>query len=218
MNSAEDLFDLYESDLGIYEEVEEGFVPLDDRKRALVTGFINKGVDKLRGNVAKIEVAKQELANKQIPSHSIGKLVKDTTKTSKLVNNAQKARDRSTQERIAIIRKQLDLVTPKNNVKTFQRNDVEYVLDYLIDEGYTDSYDSATYILGAMSDDWLNEILEAFNPSDYQEYHRKNHLDSSDDRKQEEEDRYLDYLRSREDIRDKHNAARGVKKKRGSKK
>lgn len=36
---------------------------------------------------------------------------------------------------------------------------VEYVLDYLINEGYTDSYDSATYILEAMSDEWLDEIL-----------------------------------------------------------
>lgn len=142
------------------ETIIEGFVPLDDRKRALVTKFINKGIDKLKGNVSKIELAQKELANNQKPTHRIGSLVKDTKTTSRLVGNAQNARERTTQHRIDVTKKKLDLVTPKNSISKFQRDDVEYVLDYLIDEGYTDSYESAIAIVESMSDEWLEGIID----------------------------------------------------------
>jgi hypothetical protein len=38
--------------------------------------------------------------------------------------------------------------------------DVEYILDYLIDEGFTDSYESALAFVEAMSDEWLDEIID----------------------------------------------------------
>jgi hypothetical protein len=38
---------------------------------------------------------------------------------------------------------------------------VEYVLNYLIDEGFTDSYEGAEAILETMSDEWLEDIIEA---------------------------------------------------------
>jgi len=41
------------------------------------------------------------------------------------------------------------------------RDDVEYVLDYLIDEGFTDSYDSALVILETMSEQWLVDLIES---------------------------------------------------------
>lgn len=159
--------DDYDSAIKIYEsmsdewlkELVEGFVPLDDRKIDLVRGFIKKGVGKLEKNVDKITQAQNELANKRIPTHHIGKLVRDTKKTSKLVNNAQNAMDRSRQERIAILRKKLDLITPQNSIRKFQRNDVEYALDYLINEGLTDSYEGAEIILESMSDEWLKSII-----------------------------------------------------------
>jgi hypothetical protein len=37
---------------------------------------------------------------------------------------------------------------------------IEYVLNYLIDEGFTDSYEGAEAILETMSDKWLKEIIE----------------------------------------------------------
>lgn len=37
----------------------------------------------------------------------------------------------------------------------------EYVLDYLIDEGFADNTTSACYILESMSDEWLEAIVEA---------------------------------------------------------
>jgi hypothetical protein len=43
---------------------------------------------------------------------------------------------------------------------TTVEDSVEYVLDYLIDEGFTDSYKGAEAILETMSDEWLKEIIE----------------------------------------------------------
>ena len=53
-------------------------------------------------------------------------------------------------------------VRPGNKISQFQRNDVEYALDYLIDEGYATDYVSALNILEAMSDEWLDDISEKF--------------------------------------------------------
>jgi hypothetical protein len=54
----------------------------------------------------------------------------------------------------------------KNQVKQEREKrkaneDVEYVLDYLVNEGFTDSYDGAEAILETMSDEWLDSIIEA---------------------------------------------------------
>lgn len=42
---------------------------------------------------------------------------------------------------------------------TPEANAEEYVLEYLIQEGYTNSYESALRILGQMSENWLIQIL-----------------------------------------------------------
>ena len=39
----------------------------------------------------------------------------------------------------------------------------EFVIDYLVTEGYTDNYDSAISIYESMSDEWLDAILESTN-------------------------------------------------------
>lgn len=41
-----------------------------------------------------------------------------------------------------------------------RREDVEYLLDLLVNEGYTNSYESAAFILEAMSDEWFNSLIE----------------------------------------------------------
>lgn len=50
-----------------------------------------------------------------------------------------------------------------------------YAVHYLLDEGYANNKLSALKILEAMSDEWLDQILEKFNSSDYEEYHQKDH-------------------------------------------
>jgi vacuolar-type H+-ATPase subunit H len=93
----------------------------------------------------------------------------------------------------------------------------EFVIDYLISEGYTDNYDSAAIIYESMSDEWMYDILEAFKDTDYKEYYKNNHIDPHDDGGERDDAEYNDYINSRRDHRDQHNARRGVKKKRGAK-
>lgn len=44
-----------------------------------------------------------------------------------------------------------------NTIKRFQRE--EYILEYLLDYGYTDTYENAIEIYESMSDDWMMQIL-----------------------------------------------------------
>lgn len=46
-----------------------------------------------------------------------------------------------------------------NTIKKFTREELEYILDVLVYEGYVDDYDGAMVIMEAMSDEWLEGIL-----------------------------------------------------------
>lgn len=48
----------------------------------------------------------------------------------------------------------------KVTARRMRRTNEEYVSDYLVNEGYTDNYDSAISIYESMSDEWLDTILE----------------------------------------------------------
>ncbi len=50
-------------------------------------------------------------------------------------------------------------VNASNTIKRFRREDIEYILDYLVNEGYANSYESAAGICESMSDAWVNSIL-----------------------------------------------------------
>jgi len=41
--------------------------------------------------------------------------------------------------------------------------ELNFVLEYLVNEGYSDSYCGASKILNVMTEDWLNSILESIN-------------------------------------------------------
>lgn len=45
-------------------------------------------------------------------------------------------------------------------LKQLRKEDYEFILSYLIDEGYTDDLESAEIILENMSEEWLDEVLE----------------------------------------------------------
>jgi hypothetical protein len=95
------------------------------------------------------------------------------------------------------------------------KDDLDLVADYLFSEGFADTPEGAEVMAENISDNWVNEIIEKFNPKDYEEYHRTNHRErnQSDEWDAQERDRQD----SKGDIRDKHNMARGVRKKRGVK-
>lgn len=48
----------------------------------------------------------------------------------------------------------------------FTKEDLEYILDYLISEGYADTYDCAISILESMSDEWREDIIDEANALD----------------------------------------------------
>lgn len=49
---------------------------------------------------------------------------------------------------------------------SLNNEEVEYILDLLVVEGYTNSYESAACILEAMSDEWLGVIIEKLSKAD----------------------------------------------------
>ena len=96
------------------------------------------------------------------------------------------------------------------------KDQFDLVADYLFSEGYADSLDGAEVMAKNISDNWVNEIVEKFNPKDYNEYHQKNHVDDRD-QSDEWDAQEKDRQDSRGDIRDPHNQARNVRKKKGVK-
>ena len=53
-----------------------------------------------------------------------------------------------------------------NTIKRFNREDIEYILDYLVHEGYANSYESAVGICESMSIGWIEEIYEQMSAHD----------------------------------------------------
>lgn len=53
--------------------------------------------------------------------------------------------------------KEFDVNTKANTIKRFQRE--EFILEYLLDYGYADTYENAIEIYESMSDDWMIQIL-----------------------------------------------------------
>jgi len=89
------------------------------------------------------------------------------------------------------------------------------VAQYLFDEGYADSPDGAKVMSENISRQWMNEIIEKFNPTDYEEYYKKTHRERNQSDEWDAQEK--DWQDSQGDIRDKHNMARGVRKKKGAK-
>jgi hypothetical protein len=50
-------------------------------------------------------------------------------------------------------------VNAKNKIAKFQREELEYILDILVSEGFVTNYDEAACIIEAMSDEWIEDIL-----------------------------------------------------------
>jgi hypothetical protein len=97
-----------------------------------------------------------------------------------------------------------------------EKENFDDVVEYLFVEGFADTIESAEVMAENISEQWVDEIIEKFNPKDYKEYHQKNHIDDRD-QSDEWDAQEKDWQDSRGDIRDKHNMARNVRKKRGVK-
>lgn len=132
---------------------EKNFKPLSKDKKERVTGFLNRQMIKLKDYTNQADIAQDELKNPDYskpPKVKIGTLLKKMKTGSKLMSNAQQARKRTTEREEG-----------RNNIRKFKREDLEYILDTLISEGFAVDYDSAGCILEAMSDEWAIQILES---------------------------------------------------------
>ena len=131
---------------------EKNFKPLSKDKKERVTGFLNRQMIKLKDYSNQANIAQDELKNPDYskpPRVKIGTLLKKMKTGSKLMSNAQQARKRTTEREEG-----------RNNIRKFKREDLEYILDTLISEGFVVDYDSAGCILESMSDEWIGSLLD----------------------------------------------------------
>lgn len=131
---------------------EKNFKPLSKDKKERVTGFLNRQMIKLKDYSNQADIAQDELKNPDYskpPRVKIGTLLKKMKTGSKLMSNAQQARKRTTEREEG-----------RNNIRKFKREDLEYILDTLISEGFAVDYDSAGCILESMSDEWIGSLLD----------------------------------------------------------
>jgi hypothetical protein len=210
---------LFEAYLGVYEE----FVPLTPDKEEKVkerVGELFRDIQLSSGNVKSLR--KKPLAKfRPKVKNQISSNISTAKRKGKLVLNANDALIRSSVDREASARSKINQLKNqlgKNNIRKFNREELEYILDILISEGFAVDYDSAGCILEVMSDEWLGSLIdEKFNPDDYKEYHQKKHVDDDGDQSDKWDAQEKDWQASRGDIRDHHNQARNVKKEKGKK-
>jgi hypothetical protein len=132
MNTPSELFDFYETYLNMYEEA--------DKKKPKPTVLPRS---------RETDIGDQ--TTKGWNDRSMAELDWDEKQIKRPTNSAAQA---SRLRKIVGTQRRQDIESGVRN------EDVEYVLDYLIDEGFTDSYESAIEIVEAMSDEWLECIID----------------------------------------------------------
>jgi hypothetical protein len=172
MNSR-DIQNLSEAYLGIYSE---DFKELDPYKTELVQGRHSQ----LASEILKNRDEVKRLSKKPFARHRPGikqkiiDLVSQSKRKHKLAQNASDALIRSSVGRSAKIQKKIeDLKTqlPKNKIVPFHREELEYLISYLLDEGYAYDLSSAENIAIHMSEEWAYEILNEGSLADMLKAH-----------------------------------------------
>lgn len=157
---------LIETYLGIYED----FIPLTREKEKRVMSKIDNLVGDISRSAETVKKLRKKPLAKFRPSvkRKIASEIKDAKKAQGLVQKASDAVIRSSVDREAKAIKQMGgIQSPldaRSNIRRFHREEVDYIVDVLVSEGFVNDYKSAISILEAMSNEWLESILdEAFN-------------------------------------------------------
>jgi hypothetical protein len=156
--------DLVEAYLGIYEE----FKPLTPEKEKRVQNRVGELVRDIQVSSGNVKSLRKKPFAKFRPE--VKKQISSNISTAKrkqnLVQNASDSlirtsvgREASTRSKINQLKNALGDMEGRNNIKKFNREELEYIIDTLVSEGYVSDYDSAAYILEAMSEEWLESIL-----------------------------------------------------------
>jgi hypothetical protein len=145
----------------------EKFVPLTPDKEGRVLRKLSNLSAEAKGNLSRarelnkkpfsrirpgVQKEIQKRVNRGQVITKLGKRAADAlTKT-----NQDKIKD--SEEREKVIRKKIDLMEPKNNIVRF-REEAEFLINYLMNEGFCENENSAEKIVSVMSEEWKNEIF-----------------------------------------------------------
>jgi len=165
----QDLFNLQEAYLGIYER----FVPPTKEKAERIKDFLDQAGDESASNAEKLRAARRELAAAAADPTKIKpdtkKLRRRTTNLAKRAKWAADAlapqnyirpRNRKTSDLVFLSRNNPN--SPANNIRDFiRKEEYDIVVPYLLDEGYAKTLQGAEAIMVNMSEDWRDSILEA---------------------------------------------------------
>lgn len=147
-----------------FDELLEGFKDLSPDKEERVNVYLRRNVNRAK------EIAKEHksLSKKPLSRFRPGiqkqksELAQKAKKIKNLTSNAVDAltktsvnRQAAIAHRINTIKNQLGDLEGRNNVRKFQREAVEY----LINEGFTDSYEGAMCMMEVMSDQWFEDLI-----------------------------------------------------------
>lgn len=72
----------------------------------------------------------------------------------------QSKMEREAREYVKKANSQFAADSAENKIVKFNREELEYILDVLVSEGFAVDYDGAVFILEAMSDEWVDCILD----------------------------------------------------------
>lgn len=160
--------ELYEAYLDVY----EGFIPLTPDKEKRVQNRVGELVRDIQVSAENVKSLRKKPFAKFRPKviEKMTSNVSTAKKKQKLVQNASDALIRSSIDRQAAIKSKINKIKDKlgdlegrNNIRKFQREELEYILDVLVSEGYVSDYNDAAFILEAMSDEWIESILTEGN-------------------------------------------------------
>jgi hypothetical protein len=129
----------------------------DEELIELVEGYIdyNKGILP-SGNTPRMKASYKAMGNSTPESGLMNSSdLKKRKRGNKIdiidrrMTNIQKDRDKRSTVR-----------TAKNKIVSLNREEVEIILDYLLDEGYVNDETSALKIVDCMSEEWITDVLE----------------------------------------------------------
>ena len=142
----------------------EGFKELDDNKSELVRSKHSQIASDILKNRDEIKRLSKKPFAKYRPGikRRIRDIVSQTKHKHKLAQNASDALIRTSVSKSAKISKKIEDLKkemPGNKIVKFNREEVDYLISYLINEGYAYDFSSAEKIVFSMSEDWIYDIL-----------------------------------------------------------
>lgn len=142
--------------------MQEEFVPLTPEKEKRVSARVGELARSIQLRGAKVKELKSKPLARFRPriKKDIVSNVTSAKKEASLVGKASDAlirssvdREASARSKINKLKNQLGDLEGRNNIRRFNREELEYILDILISEGYVDNYNSGILVLESLSYD-----------------------------------------------------------------